>query len=218
MAAGRAVFSTTELLEAILLQLPGQEISRMQLVSKRWASVLVSSAAIRRHFQNRVLVPSHSLGDYSIPVYVGPPNLELNPILVQLGAQRRYLGPCEPTLFIMKYEVDRKTMQKQEIIDSSTEMVTKLPCRQICVRDYGPPGHGEVIIVESGVKISDLISLGERLDDMRKQLGDDFGYPNQHLRCRYRFELLWFEDTTIPQWVTELREGEIEATSDRAEA
>lgn len=86
MAAMEAVLNTTELLEAILLQLPGQELLHMQLVCDHWRKVMHASVALCEHCRNRVLIPAHQGGSSQrIPTYEDAPEIAMSPVLRRIG-------------------------------------------------------------------------------------------------------------------------------------
>lgn len=200
MAAQQAVFDTYELLENIILQLPGHHVPRLQLISKTWKDFINSSSAIRRHYNNGSLVPVRWSGwDANIPVYDESPNIKLHP-LFRRSLVRPALGPSVTITELGPHDVMKSTrirsedLKSQQMISAKQEFLTKPSCQYLHVFIWDNTDYGEARYVKEGFKISDLLDLAKEYEERRFQ-----SWPHASSRT-YDLTLLFKEDTSKEAW------------------
>lgn len=107
------------------------------------------------------------------------------------------------------FRATRITIQHTELIDAKDQHVTQPACQQLCVRWWQGCSRSSYadmkLHVEDEIKIADMLTFGERIDDLKEKYGEMCGYPSNPVRHPDVFEILFFEDVSIPSWHDELR-------------
>jgi hypothetical protein len=206
MAAQQAVFDTYELLENIILRLPGHQITRPQLVSKTWKEFINSSSAIRRHYNNGSLLPARWSGsDANIPVYDESPNIKFHPILRRFAHVRK-----TPPHDVKKcITMDKRNLNSQPVIEAKDDFLTKPPCQHLHIFKLDATEGGKARHVKGGFKIGDLFKLGKVEDDkLIRDAERDNMDPTYSLHCGYILSLHFKEDTAKAAWWKQLNPAE----------
>ena len=205
MAAAEAVFNTVELFEALMLQLPGQYMRSLRLVSKHWKEIIEASANIKSHYRNRVLAPQRWDGsDSNLPVCEKSSNIKPHPALRRLFKQEDM-----PSFTFMKtFEIDRKDLHSEGVVHARAEFVTIPACKQLYIHKTHPSGPGEFLDIEAGITISDLLDMGNRRDEVARQAGIRLGEQDLHLWCPYSYSLLLKEEMTELQIQNRIKTNE----------
>jgi len=191
MAATQAVFKAVELFEDIHLQTPGHRIPLLQLVSKHWKEVIESSTAIHHYYHNYALVPIRLEGsDSNIPIYEKSSNIKLHPVL-RTFLKNKAIYPCAELKTLTLHPL---SLHSPLVMSVMAEFATIPLCQRLQVREENGDYEAEILEIEGGVRISDLVKMGHEMDERKKRNAPVSVALDWHLMCPYTFFLIFKEE------------------------